>query len=91
MIVSDADALRIITDRPHKKKIEAAQEYTRKLLMHVKGVGLDTYIEQIMAFEKEDIIKIRKSTRYRIKQYSHASTDRSTKCSPLKAALRTTI
>lgn len=60
MILDDKSALKIITERPNKKLIDEAQKYTQKLLMHIKGLGLDRYIEQIMSFEKEDIIKIRK-------------------------------
>ena len=37
MILDDAALLKVITDRPYKKLIEAAQKYTRKLLMHIKG------------------------------------------------------
>lgn len=60
MILDNKAALDIIVKRPHKKQIDAAQIYTKKLLMHIKGIGLDSYIERIMAFEKEDTIKIRK-------------------------------
>lgn len=60
MILDDAALLKIITERPHKKLIEAAQKYTRKLLMHVKGIDLDKYIEKITAFEKQDIVAVRK-------------------------------
>ncbi len=60
MILTNEEALPIIEKRPNKKMIEGAQTYTKKLLMHVKGVGLDAYIEKIEAWEKEDVIKIRK-------------------------------
>lgn len=61
MILTDAQALDIITKRPNKKLITQAQKYTQKLLMHVKGIGMDAYIDRIMAFEKEDVVKIRKA------------------------------
>lgn len=60
MVLSDADILEIIIKRPNKKIIEAATAYTAKLMMHIKGVDLDTYIEKINSFEKQDIINIRK-------------------------------
>lgn len=60
MILDNAQIKNIITNRPNKKLITAAQAYTKKLLMHIKGIGLDEYIEQVTTFEKEDVIKIRK-------------------------------
>lgn len=60
MTLSDQQALDIISNRPNKRLITQGQKYTEKLLMHIKGVGIDKYIDRIEAFEKEDIIKIRK-------------------------------
>lgn len=60
MILDNKDALKVIQDRPHKSLITAAQKYTKKLLMHIKGIKLDDYIERVMAFEKQDLIAIRK-------------------------------
>ncbi|MBS1915673.1 MAG: zinc finger-like domain-containing protein [Bacteroidetes bacterium] len=60
MILDNTQAYKVISDRPNKKLISAAQSYTKKLMMHVKGVGIDKYIDRILAFEKEDILKIRK-------------------------------
>jgi hypothetical protein len=60
MILELADIQQIITERPHKALLTAAQEYTKKLLMHVKGVKLDQYIERITAFERADVTAIRK-------------------------------
>jgi hypothetical protein len=61
MILDDKQVLDIIANRPNKKLIAQAQKYTEKLMMHIKGVGMDKYIDRIMAFEKEDLIKIRKA------------------------------
>ena len=60
MTLDDQQAAKIIIERPNKKKIDAAQKYTQKLLMHIKGVGLDKYIEKIEGYEKQDVINIRK-------------------------------
>lgn len=60
MILTDADILNVIVKRPNKKIIEAAATYSAKLMMHIKGVNLDNYIEKINSFEKQDIINIRK-------------------------------
>lgn len=60
MVLSDADILDIIVKRPNKKVIDEAQKYTAKLMMHIKGINLDAYLEKINAFEKQDIINIRK-------------------------------
>lgn len=60
MILTDAQWIDIITDRPNRRLINTAKTYTQKLLMHVKGIGMDRYIEKIMAFEKQDLVMIRK-------------------------------
>lgn len=60
MVLTDEQAAKIIIERPHKKQIEAEQKYTQKLLMHIKGIGLDKYIEKIEGYEKQDVINIRK-------------------------------
>ena len=60
MVLTDEQAYQVIAKHPSKKWLDHAQKYTKKLLMHVKGVGLDAYIDRIDAWEKEDIIKIRK-------------------------------
>lgn len=60
MILDNTAALDVIIKRPHKKQIDFARSYTKKLLMHIKGIGVDQYLERIMAFERADIIEIRK-------------------------------
>lgn len=60
MTLDDKQALDIILKRPHKKYLDAAQTYTKKLLMHIKGIGLDDAIEQIDGYESQDILTIRK-------------------------------
>jgi len=60
MILTDDQLKTILNERPNKKQITAVQDYTRKLLMHVKGVDLDKYIDKVMAFEKQDVVEIRK-------------------------------
>lgn len=60
MVLDDQQAYKIIADHPSKKWLASATKYTQKLLMHVKGIGMDAYIDRVDAWEKEDIIKIRK-------------------------------
>lgn len=60
MVLDDIQLAKIINDRPNRKVITAAQEYSKKLLMHIKGIGLDAYIDKIDTFEKEDVTAIRK-------------------------------
>lgn len=60
MILDNAAAIKVITERPNKKLITSAQTYTKKLLMHIKGIKMDEFIEKIMAFEKQDLVAIRK-------------------------------
>lgn len=60
MILDDATLKQILNERPNKKLIKAAQEYTIKQMMHVKGIKLDEYIQKTEAFEKDDVLTIRK-------------------------------
>jgi hypothetical protein len=60
MTLDDQQALKIILTRPNKKYIDCAQKYTKKLLMHIKGVGLHDHIEKIDGYESQDILTIRK-------------------------------
>lgn len=60
MILTNEQAYKAITQRPNRKWIDNAQTYTQKLMMHVKGVGLDKYIEKVNSFEKQDLVAIRK-------------------------------
>jgi len=60
MVLDDQQAVEIILKRPNKKFIDQAQKYTKKLLMHIKGVDLDKHIEQIDGYEGQDVINIRK-------------------------------
>jgi hypothetical protein len=60
MVLNDDEAYKIIAQHPSKVWLLHAQRCTQKLLMHIKGIGLDAYIDRIDAWEKEDIIKIRK-------------------------------
>ena len=60
MVLDDQEAYNIILNQPHKKFIDTAQRYTKKLLMHVKGVGLEEAIEKIDGYESQDILAIRK-------------------------------
>lgn len=60
MILDNAAAYKVITERPNRKWIDSAQKYTQKLMMHIQGIGLDKYIEKVEAFEKQDLIAIRK-------------------------------
>ena len=60
MILQDADIKKIILERPNSALVEKAQDYTKKLMMHIEGLNLDSYIEQINMFEKADLVTIRK-------------------------------
>lgn len=60
MILDNLALAKIIADRPHKRLITAAQEYAKKLLMHVKGLNLDQYIERVLQFERPEIVAVRK-------------------------------
>ena len=68
MILKEVDIKRILKENPNKLLVSAAQAYTRKLLMHMKGIGLENYIERFEGFEKEDVARIRK-------KYTHSNKD----------------
>ena len=60
MILDNTKLFEVLTKRPNKKMIEAAQKHTKLTLMHVKGVGLDKHIERINQFEPKDLVETRK-------------------------------
>lgn len=60
MILDETQILKIITKQPNKKMLEEVKKYTKKALMHSKGIGLDAYIEKINQFEPQAQIAIRK-------------------------------
>lgn len=60
MILEGKDIKRILKERPNKLLVDNAQIYTKKLIMHMTGVGLDSYIERMEHFEKPELLAIRK-------------------------------
>lgn len=59
MTLTDQQWIDILVKRPNKRLIKSAQTYTQKLLMHIKGIGMEKYIERVMQFEKKDLVAIR--------------------------------
>lgn len=59
-VLDNIEAYDVIVKRPNKKWIDSAQVYTKKLLMHIKGIGLESYIDKVDTYEKEDVLRIRK-------------------------------
>lgn len=59
MILKEADIKKILLERPNKKLIDEASKYTRKLMMHMTGVGLKEYIQRIDHFERPGAQEIR--------------------------------
>lgn len=60
MILDNAELKKIITKPRYGDKLKEIKTYSDKALMHVKGVGLDPYIERISQFEPKDLINTRK-------------------------------
>lgn len=60
MILTGTDIKRILKDRPNRHRIEAAQRYSARMLMHIKGIGLTDYMERLQGFERKEILEIRK-------------------------------
>ncbi len=54
------DIREILLNRPNLKLVTAAQEYTKKLMVHHTGVGLDEYLERIINAEGDKQIAARK-------------------------------
>jgi hypothetical protein len=54
MLLDIADIKRIIKDRPNKAIVDEGQKMNKKLAVHIAGIGMDTYLEQINTFENLD-------------------------------------
>lgn len=61
MILDTAQLTAIMKDRPNKKLVDNAQTYAAKLIMHITGVGVSTYMAQLPYFEKLEIAKVREN------------------------------
>lgn len=59
MILKEVDIKNILLNRPNKKMITEVQTYTKKLIMHMTGVGLKDYIANIEGFERPGAQEIR--------------------------------
>lgn len=60
MVLTPAQLKEIFKNRPSKNIIDAAQAYSKRMIMHMTGVGLDEYIEAMTFFEKPELSIIRK-------------------------------
>lgn len=60
MILTNDDIIRIVTKHPNKDVLKSVKDYTDLALMHVKGVGMDAYIQRINQFEPAQLIDTRK-------------------------------
>lgn len=60
MILKTQDIKQILKERPNSALVSSAQEYTKKLLMHMKGIGLKEAIERMDGFERKEVLAIRK-------------------------------
>lgn len=59
MILKQGDIKRIIKENPNKAIVQEGQKMNKKLAVHIAGIGMDTYLEQINTFENPDQKKIR--------------------------------
>ena len=60
MILSNAEILNILKERPNKDIVDEAQKTAALIRMHVLGIGLDEYIVRINSFENDDQYAVRK-------------------------------
>lgn len=68
MILDETAIKNILLKRPNKKMVEDAQSYSRKLMMHMTGIGLKEYLENINGFERPGAQDIRQ-------KYTTSNTD----------------
>lgn len=61
MILALNDIKRILKDRPNKAMVTAAQAYSKKLKMHLRGTGLREAIERMEYFEKPELAAVRQA------------------------------
>lgn len=59
MILKISDIKRIIKDNPNKAIVAEGKKMNKKLAVHIAGIGMDTYLEQINTFENADQKNIR--------------------------------
>lgn len=58
--LTSADVKDILVARPGKKRIEAGEAMHKKLCVHLHGVGLADYLEQVKTYEKPEALALRK-------------------------------
>lgn len=59
-ILQPTDVLRLLKERPSKKLLEAAEDMHEKLDVHINGIGLSSYLTQVMTYEKPESLALRK-------------------------------
>lgn len=59
MILSEPQIRDIILNNPGKDLVSKGSQYTKLLRMHIYGEGLDTHLQQIEGFEKDQLKKLR--------------------------------
>lgn len=58
--LSSAEIKKILLTRPNASLIKDGEEMHKKLSIHINGIGIANYLEQIDTYEKEDALNIRK-------------------------------
>lgn len=59
-ILSPAEIKKILMERPGQKIVEAAEAMHKKLSVHINGIGLADYLEQISTYEKPEALALRR-------------------------------
>jgi len=59
MILTTEKITAILRDKPHAKLISQAQTYSKKLMMHMTGIGLKGYLNKLDYFEKDEVKSVR--------------------------------
>ncbi len=60
MILKLSEIADIIKRRPNRRLVQQAQDYSKKLTMHMTGIGLDSYLARIDYYEKQVLFDLRR-------------------------------
>jgi hypothetical protein len=60
MILTTQDIARILKDKPNAALITKAQAYSRKMLLHLEGIGMEAHLATLPYFEKQEVASVRR-------------------------------
>lgn len=60
MILSSTELVTILKNKTYNKQVFAGKQANKLLQMHLSGIGLNEYIEQVIGFENQQKVAVRK-------------------------------